>query len=479
MSSLKVIISLLEKRIGLSADAIGSKTLAKAVQNRLEARGLSDRKAYLAYLQTSKEEWEALIESVVVKETWFFRTKESFTFLGQYVQSKWLSKYAGTVLRVLSIPCATGEEPYSIAMTLIDAGLAEGRFQIDGVDISREAIYKAILGVYGEESFRNKDALAFRDRFFEKTVNGYQIRPSLKGSVRFMEGNLLDSGLLSDEDSYHMIFCRNLLIYYNTSSRKRAISIVDHSLAEAGVLFVGHAERSFFNDFGFVWFRQPGVFACQKLEASQEFRDPAPLKTVEQGTKGQGDREDSAFAGRMPALKSVEQKIERIVEKDPSIVLSAEEKKLDSAYSQKEQEYVPPSHRITFERRERRENSVGKTGFSGFRGRRTAPDEDIKLLDTAREMANHGDLEEALHLCKEVLNNNAVHVQAHFLIGLLYQAFKNDALAEEYFSKTLYLDPNHYDALHHLSFIVEQRGNHDKARRLRQRAQRIFQRQKS
>lgn len=450
--ALKTIISLLEKKIGLSANAIGSKTLVKTVQNRMDARGLSDRKAYLAYLQESKEEWEALIESVVVTETWFFRTKESFAFLGQYVKSEWLPTSQNKVLRVLSIPCATGEEPYSIAMTLLEAGLPKEQLYIDGVDINKKVVYKASVGVYGEESFRNKEALLFRERFFKKTANGYYIHPSLKSSIRFIEGNLLDSELLINEKPYQIIFCRNLLIYYNRSARKQAMSVVNRLLTDTGLLFVGHAERSLFDDSRLIWFRQPGVFACQKVEASHKSEETTPVEIVEQ---------------------------ERIGKIIPSITPLSKEKAPDRSYPQHSQKQVQPPAGITFERRKNRKREGEGHGALTPVERRTRHDEHTTLLDTARKLADQGSLEEAFNLCKKVLSNDAIHIQAHFLMGLLYQALRNDGLAEEYFSKTVYLDPHHLEALNHLSFIAEQQGDQEKAGRLRQRTQRILQRQKS
>ncbi len=154
----KHIESLLEKEIGLSPESIGPETIAKAVQGRMRANGLMETSAYLSLLRRSTAEWDELVETVVVPETWFFRNRESFTFLGIWAKHKWLSKHKDNVLRVLSIASSTGEEPYSIAMALLDAGLSEKRFSIVSADISKnvglpKVIYASTSGWYMVAAF--------------------------------------------------------------------------------------------------------------------------------------------------------------------------------------------------------------------------------------------------------------------------------------------------------------------------------------
>ena len=114
--------ALLKDKIGLAASTIGHK-IARAVEKRRLACDLPDFQTYLRRLQTSKAELEELIELVVVPETWFFRDRKPFTFLEHYVKSEWLPNRNNGILRLLSIPCSTGEEPYSLAMILLNAGL--------------------------------------------------------------------------------------------------------------------------------------------------------------------------------------------------------------------------------------------------------------------------------------------------------------------------------------------------------------------
>lgn len=231
--------TMLNQKIGLDANSIGSRTIARAIERRCAACGLSDRAAYLYRVQTSPQELEALIESVVVPETWFFRDKEPFVYLSKYVTTR--SKATAPVLRVLSAPCSTGEEPYSIAMTLFDAGLTAKQFAIDALDISQQALLKAKQGIYSVRAFRGGDGLKTKQRYFQEVTNGFEVRSFVRDTVTFKQANVLTPGLLA-QGKYDVIFCRNLLIYLDREARDRLIQALDRALVPAGLLFVGAAE---------------------------------------------------------------------------------------------------------------------------------------------------------------------------------------------------------------------------------------------
>ncbi len=467
---LTIIESLLEKKIGLSAETIGSDTIAKAVQRRmnecsLKAKISFDSKAYFDYLLTSDKEWDELIEMVVVPETWFFRNKESFAFLARYVRLEWMPASKDNILRVLSLPCSTGEEPHSIAMTIMDTELpreiGENRFHITAMDISKKALEKANSGIYGEESFRGKN-LSFRERYFNQasttgTVCNYRIKEHVANMVHFKKGNLVDDEILIYEKPYDIIFCRNLLIYLSSSGRKRALNIIVQLLAKTGILFLGHVERSFVCDSSakdqFEWIRQPGVFACRRKDSQPDSRNSGisvqehkregsifinkPLSSIQAGR----DRTEHSHVSRTPALqRPVRNQYPVTNHKNAGTglkpVFDIKAPASSSDYNQ----------------------SVNK---------------DINLLDAAQSLADQGELDEALKLCEKCLSKDAFHIQAYFLMGLICHAQDDEERSEKCFNKAVYLDPNHYEALNHLAFIMEHRGDQTRARQLRQRAQRI------
>ncbi|MGH7785737.1 MAG: CheR family methyltransferase, partial [Candidatus Binatia bacterium] len=136
MTALAAITDLLRRRIGLDPAALGSAAIAHAVRGRARARGLAGPAAYLAALAEDAAEWDALLESVVVPETWFFRDREPFALLSRWARAAGAARSPADPLRVLSLPCATGEEAWSIAITLAAAGIAPAAFRVEALDLS-------------------------------------------------------------------------------------------------------------------------------------------------------------------------------------------------------------------------------------------------------------------------------------------------------------------------------------------------------
>ena len=408
--------ALLRKKIGLDGSTIGSRQIARAIETRRLACGLPDPQTYLQQLQTSPQELETLIETVVVLETWFFRDRQPFGFLSRYVISEWLANPNHPILRVLSIPCSTGEEPYSIAMTLLDAGLTPNQFRVDAIDISKEALGKARHALYSRNSFRGNQ-LQQQKRYFKQTADGYELCPLVRNTVNFKHGNILDPLGLA-QSNYDIIFCRNLLIYLDKSARFRAIQLLDRLLIPKGLLFVGCAETGVITTNQFVSVRCPFAFAYQKVK---HLRQPQTRDSQ------QGRRRNWETSSSLPTHKSL-----------PSALVNRQSKGIKQSCLQRELEKGQES-----------------------------------LLEKARRLANQGSLEEAATLCKTYLSQNLTSAEAYVLLGEVHQALGNDEQAEQCFQKAVYLKPNYYEALFHLALLQENRGDLAKATVIRQRIQRL------
>ena len=419
----EMIESFLEETIGLSAKAIGPKVIAKAVRLRMADLELSDVAAYHGCLLASEKEQNALIESVVVPETWFFRNKRAFRFLADYVSGTWFRENPGRRLRALSIPCSTGEEAYSIAMSLMDAGIQTDRFHIDGVDISETALAGARTAVYSQGSFRGED-LSFRKRYFDPKGNTFRLQDTVRKTARFFRGNILDDRILEDQGPYDVIFCRNLLIYLSPRAKQRTLEVMHRLLSDSGILFLGHAERDAAVLSGLVGIPELGVFACRKERRKQ-------VRSSQWGAQFEPCRRRYEKVGRC---------------------LQPPRPSPPAHFAAKTPEHIA---------RNRTSNPVGEG------------DVQRDLFDEAQRLADKGSLSSALDLCRSFLNDHPMHAGAHFLMGLIYEALDSREKAEECFNKAIYLDPNHSDALNHLSFIIENRGDMSWASHLRERAQRI------
>ena len=237
----KPIEKLLKDHIGLDPASLGKKAVEQAALERMRLLGSDSVSSYLALLSKSPDEMEALIELVVIPETWFFRDSKPFVFLADFIRSAWQPSHATDMLRILSAPCATGEEPYSIAMTCLDCGLTRNQFSVDAIDINEKFLAKARNAVFGRNSFRSAN-LKFRERYFNHSGHTYSLKPEARACVRFHKANLLDPVSFFPSTLYDIVFCRNLMIYFHDQARIKIIAAIDQILASDGLFFVGHAE---------------------------------------------------------------------------------------------------------------------------------------------------------------------------------------------------------------------------------------------
>ena len=226
--------------IGMDAGAMDAGRLQWIVRSRCRSLALPDAVAYAAHLESAADELDALVEEVVVQETRFFRDPTVFEHIRQLVP-KLAEEVAGT-LQILSAPCGTGQEAYSLAVTLQEAGVPLGRFTIDAFDISHQALTTARDGVYPEQALRH---LSAETRRCCGTHEGkhWTIHRALRERVTFERQNLAEAGALGDEAKYHLILCRNLFIYLRPEARRALAASLAAALAPGGRLVIGTADR--------------------------------------------------------------------------------------------------------------------------------------------------------------------------------------------------------------------------------------------
>jgi chemotaxis protein methyltransferase WspC len=312
------IVQLLRETIGLDPDSIGQPAVERAIQERQAANGLSDARAYSARVLTSKDELQALVESVVVPETWFFRDPGAFDALSAVVRHGALPM-AMEPLRLLSVPSSTGEEPYSIAMALLDAGVPSARFQVDAMDVSQVALERAAAAVYGRNSFRGGGTLG-REHHFESASGGRRVCERVRRQVRFRHGNLLASPFVPGRDRFDIIFCRNLLIYFDRPTQNRVVDELGALLKPEGLLFVGSSEGGLALSQGYVSAKLPMAFAFRRARVARPQRPtparpapalrphpfaPAPVAPIETPAPSLDDARRLANEGRFEEAVSV------------------------------------------------------------------------------------------------------------------------------------------------------------------------------
>jgi chemotaxis protein methyltransferase WspC len=402
------IASLLKQDLGLEAELLGAGAVERAVRERQAARRLADAAAYWALLCRCAEERQALIEAVVVPETWFFRDQGAFDALVQQALPEWRRQLPAGPMRLLSLPSSTGEEPYSIAMTLLEAGVDASAFRVDAIDISERALATARRAVYRRNSFRGR-SLERCARHLDVEGPLHRLRSSVTACVQFRHGNLFDDAGLRGASPYDVVFCRNLLIYFDLPAQDRAMRVLEGLLSPRGFLFLGPSEAA--------------------LALVHRWKPVnVPL----------------SFGFRPPAAAGAEKALPR-----PAPVPSVP---IPRAAARKGATVVRPA----------------KIQAPAAPSRSVAANED--LLARAERLANEGKLREASDCCESFVARHGPNAQAFYLLGLVRDAEGDAKAAAAHYRKALYLEPAHRQALAHLAMILERSGDAAGARVLRDRA---------
>ncbi|WP_377703905.1 CheR family methyltransferase [Pseudoduganella sp. UC29_71] len=424
----------------------------RAIRERMDITGEVNREHYLANLTPA--ELTELVELVVVPESWLFRDAQAFSVAVEFVQAR-LALGAGSAgraaravrpVRILSVPCAGGEEPYSMAMALCDAGVPRSAFSIDAYDLSPGCVARARAGVYGRNAFRAQD-LAFRERYFTSIGNDeYLIDAALREQVRFNQGNLLE--LDAHGRRYDIIFCRNLLIYFDKPTTKAAIERLSALLADDGILLAGYAEVPSFTQHGFTPLPHRQAFALKKDAAPEPAPPAPPLAAMPRASAGR--RAAGHAAAQAPA-----QAAPRAAARTPARAAPS------------------PAAPTT-------PTTTAAPGAAAAPGASAAPaaraPAPAALLSQARDLADRGKNKEAIAACQAVLAAAPESAEAYFILGMLSEHAGQAAQAETHWRRCIYLQPDHYEALCHLALLAEQTGDSGGAATLKARAARIFQR---
>ncbi|MDN7776296.1 CheR family methyltransferase [Burkholderia orbicola] len=456
------------RETGIDPDSLGNDFLMRALADRVHALQADGERvpsaarppvtpealdAYWQQLNASADERRALIELFVVPETWFFRDREAFATLARLAAER-LAALPGRVIRVLSAPCSTGEEPYSAAMALLDAGLEPASFTIDAIDLSARAIEQARLGCYGRNAFRGT-ATEFRTRYFTPTRDGWLLDERVRACVQFSHANLVepvaDTGI-----RYDFVFCRNVLIYFDRDAQDRVIRSLDARLADDGMLFVGPAEtgvamrhgmRSARVPLAFAFHREPAGAAADACAArpAAPLSAAAPYPGAERFTVAPLAAPRPVLAVAPPAwLGDVRQPF---AVPPPAVTTAAIDARADLAVA------------------------VAAAAAPANDGIAPTLDE-APTLEDAQALANAGALDEAERVLAQFSARVGPHADAFYLNGLIADARGRAAEASDFYRKALYLRPTHHEALTHLATLLDVGGDRAGAQWLLERARR-------
>lgn len=268
---------LLRAHAGLELALLGEKRVEVAAR-RLAATLALEPSALPEALALQPEALQALVEAVMVHETFFFRDEAAFDHLAGQAQA-WRARTGASPLRLLSLGCATGEEAYSAAITLLEAGLPADAFRVEACDISAQAIAQARAGVYRDRAFRSDRARSAAGRWCAPVPGGHRVGEVPRQAVCFHQANLNDPAWRPTYEGVDVIFCRNVLIYFEPLARARLLERMAGWLATGGQLFAGHSEATALAD-GFDPAGPRGSFVYRRRQGVAPVpagRTPAPL----------------------------------------------------------------------------------------------------------------------------------------------------------------------------------------------------------
>jgi chemotaxis protein methyltransferase CheR len=236
----------LYRRTGMVFNETKRYYVQRRVDDRRLATGSTSFASYFARLRSDVNgEVEQFINAFTVNETYFYREEHQLSCLtGDILAERLKVHRRGDTIRIWSIPCSTGEEPYSIAMWLLENWPQVDAYDIEivGSDIDTRALQAADAGLFGKRALMRLSPELIKRYFVQEDADSWRIIEGLRGSVRFTPVNLMDREDMRSHGRFDVVFCRNVLIYFDDASRRLAAENLFDSLAPGGFICLGHTE---------------------------------------------------------------------------------------------------------------------------------------------------------------------------------------------------------------------------------------------
>jgi chemotaxis protein methyltransferase WspC len=392
MNRSEQILGKLEAELGFSAPLVGGKkTILSQIDRFLAREDVPDHLDAHAHPQL----WSRLISEVVIPETSFFRYPESFSML-----QEWARPRLHQSLRALCVPCSTGEEPYSIAIALREAGAVS--FQITAFDASTKSVNKAQTGSYSIRSVRGLPE-SFQKQWFDESSDHLTVKESIREPITFEVANIFAIDVPTHR--FDFIFCRNLLIYLDAEKQRVIFDRLSSWLKPDGLLLLGPGEATTAASHGWKSTGYPMSFSFVRTDTTSGTVRPRTATS----------RPILPRPTPRPAPRS----------RTPEAVISI------------------PSEEL------------------------------IDWLARAAALADAGHLAPATQALASFHEHHEATAASYFLQGILEEAQDKHNAAEASYRKALYLDPDHLDALLHLSLLLEGEGRAPAAAPLRRRIERL------
>lgn len=459
---------LVAERLGLYFEDGKLDFLGVVLRQRMEDTGCRHFSSYqkrISSFSLESTEVGALAEQLTVGETYFFRYAEHFQAFAEVVLPNRIQARGGDRrLRILSAGCASGEEPYSLAILIRERfpELASWDIEIRGFDVNTSMVGRALRARYSPWSLRETpDDL--RLKYFRGHGRDFQLDETVRSAVRFEERNLVEHDpLFWQRDNFDAVFCRNVTMYFTIDVARSVVSRIAQSLAPGGFFFLGHAEtlRAVSHEFHLRHTHE--TFYYQRREAHETERAAAvPLQTAEFNSFRRPVPElvepnDSWFS----AIRRASERIANLTQDRSGMDGSAPASTVPPLSASR-----PPAwdRAVAIELLQREKYSEAMELLCGLPAESKA-DPDAQLL-IAVLLTNGGQLPEAEKVCRHVLNLDELNAGAHYLMALCREHAGDQVGAVRHDQTAAYLDSAFAMPHLHLGLVAKRSADVETARR--------------
>lgn len=454
-------IRLIAYRTGLCIRPQDVKTMQEKLYLRMRALRLATPEQYYQYLLSdtgaltatlrNQGEWQHLILLLTTGESYFFRDQGQFRLLRQkilpdliqYHQRISRGGFAKPTLRIWSAGCSTGEEAYSLAILVHELIPDRNGWEIKilGTDINSEAIEKARKGIYNSWSFRTIDPVV-QSQYFHPHRDNWQVNETIRSMVTFQIGNLARDVFPkpnSEINNFDLILCRNVFIYFDTSTIATVLEKFSHALNDYGYLITGHAELHNQN---------LGKLVATIFPESMVYRSKACIKL--------GDR-DQKLPASEPFCSSnlLTTPPDRLSEYSTTTALNPtlnpKPNLMDTGTKPNYTTHHSPNHPPAIV-------------IEAATAEPTISFEQCQSL--AESHADIGEYDRAKYYCQQAIKSNVFAVAPYHLLAQIAQEEGNLEEAKRLLKKVIYLAPDDAAAYLELSLLYEQEGDHTRARKM-------------
>ncbi len=418
---------LMEDRFGLTFPEKRRMELEIGVRRAFAASTCSDINSYfdiLGDMVNGQLELERLVNNLTIGETHFFRDAGQIDALANHVLPEIIErKRAARALRIWSAGCASGEEPYSIAMLLLDLipDINNWTVTILGTDINTNHLDRAQRALYGEWAFREVRAKQYRPRYFKQRGNQYELNPEIRRMVTFSQLNLAEDNYPSYETNtmyMDLVLCRNVTIYFPEVVTRMVVDRFYNTLLDGGWLVIGHSEHS---------------LSIYQRFSSRNFPDAILYQRL-----SEPPRQESRTELRFPTLPSIP--VKNPLPRSILTTLS-----ISPAVPQTPARTLPPT--------------VNQSGLPGGMENPAQGNE----YEEAQSLMSLGRVDQARDLLLRWLSKTPNHAPACALLGTAYADLGNWPEAERWCQLAIGLDRLNLDGYYTLSLVYQHQGASEKA----------------